>query len=299
MKVYYSDTYTFPIPEGHWFPVEKYKMLRKKLIEQKTLSEKDLIEADLATKEQITLAHTTEYFDAFEQGALDPQSVRRLGFPWSYRLFLRSIASVGGAVQSAREALQSGIAGNLAGGTHHAFMDHGEGFCVFNDFAVVSILLQKEKLAKKIAIIDLDVHQGNGNSAILGNNSSVFIFSMHGKNNYPFKKISSTLDIDLEDGVKDDEYLFHLKNNLPSIFEFKPDIILYQAGVDTLKEDRLGRLSLTKDGLVERDRLVFSECIKKDIPVSIGLGGGYSNPIDHTVDAYCGTYKVAKELFKC
>lgn len=274
-------------------------MLREKLITDKILSEDELIEPMLATKEQITLVHTTGYFNSFENGSIqsDEKAIRRLGFPWSYGLYLRSLASVGGAIESADEALRTGISGNLAGGTHHAFSDYGEGFCVFNDFAVVSLYLQNKNSACRIAIIDLDVHQGNGTAELLGNNKNVFIFDMHGKNNYPFKKIPSSLDLELNDNTGDEEYLSLLKNNIDRVFEFKPDIILYQAGVDTLKEDYLGRLSLSKEGLIERDRIIISECKSGNIPLSIGLGGGYSKPIQHTVDAYCGTYKVAKEFF--
>jgi acetoin utilization deacetylase AcuC-like enzyme len=176
--------------------------------------------------------------------------------------------------------------------------DSGEGFCVFNDFAVVILNLIKSGLIHRAAIVDLDVHQGNGNSAIMGNNPGVFIFSMHGAKNYPFTRVPSSIDIELPDNTGDEEYLSLLKENLPAVFEFKPDIVLYQAGVDPLKEDSLGRLALTKAGLMERDRIVIGECKKRGVPVSLGLGGGYSKPISHTIDAYCGTYQAAKEIFE-
>jgi acetoin utilization deacetylase AcuC-like enzyme len=204
---------------------------------------------------------------------------------------------VGGAIESAYSALADGIAGNLAGGTHHAFSDSAEGFCVFNDLAIVSKLLLSEQLVRRIAIVDLDVHQGNGNSSILGDDANVFIFSMHGKNNYPYRKIPSTLDVELNDGTSDGEYIELLCDNLPAVFEFDPDIVLYIHGADPLKEDSLGRLSMTAEGLIERDRIILSECIKRRIPVSLALGGGYSKPIFHTVDAYCNTYSVAKDLY--
>jgi len=297
VKVFYSDKYKFPLPEDHRFPIDKYLWLREKLIEDRILSGDELYEPGIASKEQILLAHTEEYFESFEKGSIGSQAMRKIGFPWSYELHLRSLASVGGAIESAIEALKNRIGGNLAGGTHHAFAGHGEGFCVFNDFAVVINYLQKNNLSKKIAIIDLDVHQGNGNASLLKDNYDVFILDMHGKNNYPFRKIPSTLDIELEDNTEDDPYLEILKENISKVFEFEPELILYQAGVDALKEDHLGRLSLSKEGLMERDRIVLSESKNRNIPVSLALGGGYSRPIEHTVEAYCNTYKVVKEYF--
>lgn len=297
MKVFYSDHYTVPLPVGHRFPMEKYRLLREKLLADSILSPDELYEPELPSREVITLAHSTQYYDAFSCGTVDPKIIRRIGLPWSKELFYRSLASVGGALGSAWSALESGIGGNLAGGTHHAFHDYGEGFCVFNDFAVVILYLIKCGMIHRAAIVDLDVHQGNGNSAILGHNPDVFIFSMHGAKNYPFTKVASTIDIELADGMGDEEYLSLLKKNLPAIFEFKPDIILYQAGVDPLAEDSLGRLSLSKEGLMERDWIVLRECKKNGIPVSLGLGGGYSKPITHTVEAYAGTYRVVKQLF--
>lgn len=297
MKVFYSDKYTFQLPEDHRFPIDKYLCLREKLIEERILSGDELYEPGIASKEQILLAHTEEYFESFEKGSIGSQAMRKIGFPWSYELHMRSLASVGGAIESAIEALKNGIGGNLAGGTHHAFAGHGEGFCVFNDFAVVINYLQKNNLSKKIAVIDLDVHQGNGNASLLKDNKDVFILDMHGKNNYPFRKIPSTLDIELEDNTVDDQYLEMLKENIRKVFEFEPELILYLAGVDALKEDHLGRLSLSKEGLMERDRIVLSESKKRNIPVSLALGGGYSRPIEHTVEAYCNTYKVVKEIF--
>ena len=297
MKVFYSDKYLFPLTDNHRFPLDKYKLLREQLISQNILSEDELIESQLAERDQILLAHTAGYFDSFEKGTVDKSVIRMLGFPWSHELHLRSLASVGGALQSAEEAMKNGIGGNLAGGTHHAFADHGEGYCVFNDFAVVANFIQKKEPEKRIAIIDLDVHQGNGSSSILIGNKNVFILDMFEKNNYPFKKIPSTIDVVLDDGIGDDEYLELLKVNLLKLLRYDPELVLYQAGVDTLKEDSLGRLSLTIEGLLERDRMVLSECRKRNISISLGLGGGYSKPISHTVDAYCGTYKAAKEIF--
>lgn len=297
MKVFYSDNYTVPLPEGHRFPMAKYRLLREKLLEENILSPAELFEPELPGREVITLAHSPDYFDAYSSGTVDPMIIRRIGLPWSKELFYRSLASVGGAIGAAYSALECGIGGNLAGGTHHAFRDHGEGFCVFNDFAVVILHLIKCGLIHRAAIVDLDVHQGNGNSGILGANPDVYIFSMHGAKNYPFAKVASTCDVELNDGTGDEEYLSLLKNNLPAIFEFKPDIVLYQAGVDPLEHDSLGRLKLTFAGLMERDRLVLDACRRHGVPVSLGLGGGYSKPITHTVDAYANTYRVVKEIY--
>lgn len=272
-------------------------MLRKELVARGILNPSQLFEPELPTAETLCLAHTAEYVHQVTTGTLPRLAQRKIGFPWSEELVRRSYASVGGQLCAVRSALEDGISGNLSGGTHHAMADAGEGFCVFNDQAVASALLLKEQRVKRIAIIDLDVHQGNGNSAILGANDSVFIFSMHGAKNYPFRKVPSTLDVECSDGMKDDEYLHLLQMFLPRVFEFKPDIVLYQTGVDALEEDSLGRLSMTKEGLQHRDYIVLSECKKRGIPVSLALGGGYAKPIQHTVDAYCGTYQVVRELY--
>jgi len=297
LKVFYSDHYEFPLPEGHRFPVEKYRLLRERLLSGDILSPDELLSPAPATRGQILLAHSQEYFNSFESGSIDPKIIRKIGFPWSHELHMRSLASVGGAVESAREAMINGVAGNLAGGTHHAFRDHGEGFCVYNDLAVVTLLFQQDRTAERIAIVDLDVHQGNGTSDILKYNRDVFIFSMHGKNNYPFVKIPSTVDIELEDNTEDSEYLERLNDNIKKVVKFEPEIILFIAGVDPLKEDRLGKLSLTKEGLKERDKLIAEICFNKSIPLSLALGGGYSVPVENTVEAYCNTYRAVKEIY--
>lgn len=272
-------------------------MLRLALVERGILHEGDLFEPLLPTAEQLMLAHTPHYVESFTNGSVDAMIMRRIGFPWSEQLVLRSYASVGGALCAAEEALVNGISGNLSGGTHHAMADGGEGFCVFNDLAVVTRWLQQQGKVRRVAIVDLDVHQGNGNSAILGGDESVFIFSMHGAKNYPFRKVPSTIDIDLPDNTGDDEYLRILHLFLPRVFEFQPDIVLYQSGVDALAEDTLGRLALSKEGLKERDYIVMNECKRRAIPLSLALGGGYAKPIQHTVDAYCGTYEILREVY--
>jgi acetoin utilization deacetylase AcuC-like enzyme len=232
-----------------------------------------------------------------QNGTVERMIMRRIGFPWTPELVVRSFTIVGGAIASAEEALESGFAGNLAGGTHHALWDAGEGFCVFNDLAVVTMSLLTRGLVRRVAIVDVDVHQGNGNSAILGKRDDVYILSLHGEKNYPFRKVPSTVDIDLPDNTGDDEYLPILQRELERVIAWKPDIILFQAGVDPLKEDFLGRLSLTMKGLAKRDEIVLSACKRHGIPVSIAMGGGYAKPIEHTVEAHIQTYKVLRSVY--
>ncbi|MBN8568111.1 MAG: histone deacetylase [Ignavibacteria bacterium] len=297
LKVFFTDKYRVPLPEGHRFPMIKYRLTREYLLANNILSESELYEPDIATENEILLCHSEDYYESFRTGSIDEKAIRKLGLPWSYDLFLRSLASVGGSLSSAKSALESGIAGNLSGGTHHAFREHGEGYCVFNDFAIVSTYLQKNNLAKRIAIVDLDVHQGNGTSSILKENKNVFILDMHGEKNYPYEKIPSTLDVRLPDNTNDERYLSVLENKLEVVYDFEPDIVLFLAGVDPLKEDALGRLALTKEGLRERDYMVLNECKKRNIPISIALGGGYAKPIELTVECYAQTYEVVKEVF--
>jgi acetoin utilization deacetylase AcuC-like enzyme len=297
MKVFYTDKYTVELPVGHRFPMEKYRLVRESLLEKGILSLDELYEPEIVSPQIVTLAHTRKYVESICNGTIDPKAMRKIGFPWSQSLVVRSLASVGGALCAAKESLEKGISGNLAGGTHHALISQGEGFCVFNDIAVVILYLLKHKKISKAAIVDLDVHQGNGNSAILGERKDVFIFSMHGEKNYPLHKVPSTLDINLPDNTNDDQYLSLLKDALPKVFDFKPDVVFFQAGVDPLKEDTLGRLALSKEGLEERDRIVLSECKKRNVPISLALGGGYAKPIGLTVEAHTQTYKVAKEIF--
>ena len=297
MRVYYSDRYTLPLPKGHRFPIEKYRLLRNYLLSEGILKSEMIFESPLATEDQLKFAHTAEYIQQMRDGTISKEIIKRIGFPWSKDLYERSCSTVGGAISAARYALKAGIAGNLAGGTHHAHSDRGEGYCVFNDIAVAARILQAEGLAKKIAIVDLDVHQGNGNSSIFCSDQDVFILSLHGEKNYPFKKIPSTLDIPLADGTTDEEYLTKLKPALQHVLNFKPDFIFYQMGVDPLKEDCLGKLNLTFAGLMERDRMVLSSAYDRKIPISLALGGGYSKPIELSVKAYANTYRVAQEIW--
>jgi acetoin utilization deacetylase AcuC-like enzyme len=295
-KVFYSDLYTLPLPNEHRFPITKYKMLRDYLVEHKIISPDQLNVSPLASVDELCLAHDSHYVRSVEDGTVDPQIIKRIGFPWSHGLYLRSCATVGGALAAAQNALVDGIAGNLAGGTHHAHADRGEGYCVFNDIAVATRFLKKENLAQRIAIIDLDVHQGNGNSSILKNDDGVFIFSIHGEKNYPFIKVPSHLDINLPTGATDDMYLEALTGGLKEIEKFSPDFIFYQMGVDPLEYDSLGKMAITFDGLMKRDEIVLSYAFKSKIPISLALGGGYAKPIEKSVMAYANTYRVIKKL---
>ena len=242
MRVFYSDKYTIPLPDGHKFPMEKYRLIREQLLNNSILKETELYESPLFPVEQLYLTHDKQYVDEVCSLTLNPKIVRRIGFPLTEDLVIRSLATVGGAVAASQSALEDGVSGNLAGGTHHALYDAGEGFCVFNDIAVAIMQLLLHHKIKRAAIIDVDVHQGNGNSAILGDLPQVFIFSMHGKKNYPFIKVPSTIDIELEDNTEDDEFCTILEHHLPIIENFKHDIVFYLGGSDPLATDSLGRL---------------------------------------------------------
>lgn len=298
MIVFYSDHYTVQLPPGHRFPMQKYRMLRGALLEQGVLRQDEFHEAIPVAMETLEVAHSREYIHSFCNGSVDPRIVRRIGIPWSEAFVRRSLASVGGTLSAARAALKQGVAGNIAGGTHHAFREYGEGYCVFNDIAVAALTLLAEKAVRRVAVIDLDVHQGNGTAAILQNEPCVFTFSMHGRKNFPFVKIPSTLDIGVEDGTDDRAYLALLSEALPRVLCSSPDIIFYQGGVDPLHSDTLGRLTMTHNGLMERDRMVMEIAHEHEIPLVLTLGGGYANPISDTVQAHVGTYRVGKSLFE-
>jgi acetoin utilization deacetylase AcuC-like enzyme len=297
MDIFYSDHYTIPLPDGHRFPMSKYKLLRDYLVNEKIIDVAELKQSPLASVELLCLAHTPEYVHAVRDGSMKIETIKRIGFPYSPDLYQRICATVGGAVEAAKSALRDSIAGNLAGGTHHAHADRGEGYCVFNDIAVATRYLHQNRLAHRIAIIDLDVHQGNGNSSILSEDPNVFIFSMHGEKNYPFIKVPSHLDIALPDFADDELFLEKLDEGMQSVAAFLPDYIFYQMGVDPLKEDKLGKMSLSFAGLMERDERVLRYARDHEIPVSLALGGGYADPIELSVQAYANTYRVVKKLY--
>ena len=297
MRAWYSDHFEVPLPEGHRFPMEKYRQLRGLLLSRGTLAPAELTPAEEIPRERLTLVHTPAYLEALFTGALTEAEVRRLGFPWSEALLARSRASVGGTVAAAWAALERGWAGNLAGGTHHAFADHGEGYCVFNDIAVAIRALQAERRIRRAVVVDLDVHQGNGTAAIFQGDDEVFTFSMHGAKNFPFRKQRSHRDVELPDGTDDARYLEELDRHLPEVLEASgADLLFYQAGVDALAEDTLGRLSLTLAGMRARDEQVFRAAWHRGIPVVLTLGGGYSRPLGPTLEAYAGTWVEAKRV---
>ena len=294
MKVCYSDRYAVPLPSAHPFPMPKYRLARNRLLDEGSIMQRHLVEPPLARHEDILLVHTEDYWFRCSRGELTAQEIRRIGFPWSDDLVGRSRAAVQGTIIAAQSALDDGIASNLAGGTHHAYPDHGEGYCVLNDIAIATRVLHRDGLAERIAIIDCDVHQGNGTAAIFQNDPDVFTFSMHGEKNFPARKEQSKLDINLPSGVGDEEYLTILRNHIPKILdEFQPDFVFYQAGVDPFEGDRLGKLKLTIDGLRRRDEFVIAACRERELPVVTTMGGGYAKNISDTVEAHCNTVRVA------
>jgi len=281
-----------PLPAGHRFPMEKYSRLRDLV---STLNDIHLVEAPAASDTQILYAHDPSYLIKIIAGKLNPEEQREIGFPWSEKMVERSRRSAGATVTAAKTALEEGIAINLAGGTHHAYRDMGSGFCVFNDSAIAARALQKEvSPTLKIAIIDLDVHQGNGTASILQNDPSVFTLSIHGENNFPFKKEVSDLDLGLPDGCDDRTYLLSLEKCLDQLHSrFKADCLIYLAGADPHEDDRLGRLKLSKEGMRLRDEMVFAYALTQKIPVAISMAGGYGKEIDSTVDIHFQTIKTA------
>ena len=294
LTVWSSSHYTFPLPEGHRFPVAKYAMLRHRVVAEGIVAVERVLDPRAATDDDLRAVHTAGYVERFNTGQLDAAEVRRIGFPWSRELVERSRRAVGGTLAAARHALDHGIAMNLAGGTHHAFADHGEGFCVYNDVAIAIRTLQRDGRIARAAVIDLDVHQGNGTHAILAGDESVFTFSMHGGRNFPFHKVPGTLDIELADRTGDEEYLMRLSEVLPGILAgAAPDLVLYIAGADPHEGDSLGRLAMTFDGLARRDAYVLAQCREVGIPVAIAIGGGYGRRIEDTVAVHVGTARVA------
>ena len=297
MKVCYSDRYMVPLPTAHPFPMSKYRLTRDRLLADGSLTHWHLIEPALACDEDILLVHTAGYWLRCARGELTAAEVRRIGFPWSPALVRRSRAAVQGTIIAARNALCDGLASNLAGGTHHAFPDHGEGYCVLNDIAISIRVLQRDGLAQRFVVIDCDVHQGNGTAAIFQNDTSVFTFSMHGEKNFPLRKETSSLDLNLPDQIGDDEYLRLLAAHLPDILRtFQPDFVFYQAGVDPFERDRLGKLKLTLKGLCERDEYVIGTCRALGLPVVTTMGGGYAKDIHDTVEAHANTVRAALQF---
>lgn len=295
-ELFFPDTPDLPLPPGHRFPAGKYRLLRAALERDGALDGVGLRPAPEATMAELERAHVRTYIDAVFEGKLDEAMQRRIGFPWSPVLGTRARSVAGGALAAAKSALRTGFSGQLAGGTHHAHADFGSGFCVFNDCAVAALGVLAEGLVERVAIIDLDVHQGDGNAAILAGRSDVFVLSVHGDKNFPFRKVPSTRDVGLPDGTADEAYLAALAPALEEAFAFRPQLVIYLSGADPLAVDKLGRLDLTHQGLERRDRAVFSTCRRLGIPVSVAVGGGYADPISDTVAAYATTFKAGLEI---
>jgi acetoin utilization deacetylase AcuC-like enzyme len=280
MRAWSSARFTIPLPPGHRFPIQKYALVRDLVMRRGLLSPEAMAEPEPATRSDLALVHEGGYLDAIHHGTLDPVATRRLGFPWSPELRERSLRTVQGTIAAAYDAVEDGAGVNLAGGTHHAFADRGEGFCVFNDVAVAIRVLQRERRIRRAAIIDLDVHQGNGTARIFGGDQEVFTFSLHGEKNYPFRKEESRLDVGLPDGSENQTYLDALDRHLGQVVETSdPDVVFYLAGADPYAGDRFGRLRLSRAGLRERDRMVFSACRSRGLPVVMTLSGGYARDV--------------------
>jgi acetoin utilization deacetylase AcuC-like enzyme len=289
-RLFYCDHHPIPLPPGHKFPAEKYALLRA----LGAAGGHYLLEpAPFADPAAIELVHDPQYVRAFLSGTLDPRIMRQIGFPWSRQLVHRTLASVGGTLAASADALATGFGGNLAGGTHHAFRGQGAGFCVFNDLAVAI-----RAMGRRAAVVDLDVHQGDGTAAIFAGDESVLTLSLHGAHNFPFRKQHSRIDVALPDGTADDDYLARLRAALPQVAEFRPEVLLYQSGVDALAGDQLGRLALSHAGLIERDRTVFAFSKSAGLPIVVTLGGGYANPISRTAEAHANTFRAAAEIWR-
>lgn len=297
MQFFYPDVELLPLPAGHRFPAGKYALLKASVEREEIVPSGWLATSPVAEAADLLRAHTAGYVTAMLDGTVHKDIIRRIGLPWSETLVRRSRRTVGGAIAAARSALSTGLSGQLAGGTHHAHRDFGSGFCVFNDLAVAALTLLEQGEANRIVVLDLDVHQGDGNAAILKSCADVMVVSLHGAKNFPFRKVPSHLDVDLPDGTEDAGYHRALLDVLPAVADFRPDLLLYLSGADPLKQDRLGRLSLSFDGLAERDRIVFEFCRRRGLPVSIAIGGGYADPISDSVTVYANTFRTAREVF--
>lgn len=296
-RLFYSPYYYADIGEGHVFPIKKFELVRDKLIKEGILLPEEIFEPQPAEIEDIGLVHTEDYISRLIEGNLTVKEVRKLGLPWSKSLVRRSFLAVSGTINAAKHSLETGIASNLAGGTHHAYPDRGEGFCVLNDVAVAIRVLQREKLAERFLIVDCDVHQGNGTAFIFKDEPEVFTFSMHGAKNYPLFKEISNLDIELSDKTSDAEYLETLEEALLRIFLPRPDVIFYLGGADPYEKDKLGRLSLSIEGLKKRDEIVLSLAKEHHTPIVTTMSGGYALDINHTVEIHTNTIRAVKKVF--
>lgn len=298
MQISYSPRYYANIGDNHIFPIRKFELVRDQLLAEGTIVHSDLVEPEPAAHSDVLLVHTEDYVSRLCAGTLTQRELRRLGLPWSEALVQRSFYAAGGTIAAARRAIETGIGSNLAGGTHHAFADRGEGFCVLNDVAIAIRALQRDGLIKRAAIVDCDVHQGNGTASIFAGDADVFTFSMHGARNYPLFKAQSSLDVELPDGITDETYLARLSQHLPDVLTHEPEIIFYLAGADPFAGDKLGRLGVSIAGLRTRDEIVLETCFEHEIPVVTVMSGGYGKNINDTIEIHCNTIRAVRHLFE-
>lgn len=299
MKFFYTDHFELPLPAKHRFPMSKYRRLREFVAKKGIAKSGELQVPEAATDAELLRCHDSDYLSRVVDGRLSDAEIKRIGFPWSEKMVERSRRSTGATIAAARTALQEQCAVNLAGGTHHAFRDAGEGYCVFNDTACAAKAMQAEGLVERAVILDCDVHQGNGTAAILQNDSTVFTMSIHGARNFPLRKVESDLDVPLDDGTSDHEYLARLEPAIDeSLQRANAELAFYLAGADPYEGDRLGRLAVSKQGLIQRDRLVLSRCQQAGMSVVIVMAGGYAESIDDLVEIHAGTIQVAANLFR-
>jgi len=298
LKIAFHQNYIHPLDKNHRFPMIKYELIPQQLLRENTCSPDNFFEPGIISDEIVLKTHEEEYFKRFTNLNLSKKEVREIGFPLSKELVTREMTIAQGTIDCVNYSLKNGISMNIAGGTHHAFYDRGEAFCMLNDQAIAAKYLINKKLAEKIMIIDLDVHQGNGTSSIFSENKDVFTISFHGKKNYPFRKEKSDIDVEFDDNTDDQFYLNKLKDLIPNAIEnFKPDFIFYLSGVDVLNNDKLGRLGLSIDGCKERDKFILELCNKNSIPVQVSMGGGYSELLKNIIEAHSNTFRLAQEIY--
>ena len=298
LKIAFNENYIYPLEENHRFPMIKYELIPEQLIRENTCTSDNFFKPKKIDENIVLLTHEVEYFKRFTSLNLSKKEIREIGFPLSKDLVDREMEIADGTIQGVHYSIKNGISMNIAGGTHHAFYNKGEAFCMLNDQAIGANYLLNEQLAKKIMIIDLDVHQGNGTASLFNSNTNVFTISFHGKKNYPFRKEKSDLDIEFNDNTKDEEYLKILKKTIPrEIDKFKPDFIFYLSGVDVLENDKLGRLSLSINGCKERDKFILDICKRDSIPIQVSMGGGYSTLLKNIIEAHSNTFRLAQEIF--
>tara|TARA_B100000963_G_scaffold55738_1_gene43898 strand:+ start:4987 stop:5889 length:903 start_codon:yes stop_codon:yes gene_type:complete len=298
LKIAFNKNYIYPLEENHRFPMVKYELIPEQLIRENTCTNENFFSPTKIDSKIILKTHQKEYFDRFTSLKLSKKEIREIGFPLSQELVDRELQIAQGTITGVLYSIEHGISMNVAGGTHHAFYDRGEAFCMLNDQAIAANYIIQEGFFKKILIIDLDVHQGNGTASLFNSNPNVYTLSFHGKKNYPFRKEKSDLDIEFDDNTNDDSYLKVLRETIPKVIDqFEPEFIFYLSGVDVLENDKLGRLSMTIDGCKERDRFILETCKDNSIPVQVSMGGGYSIVLKNIIEAHSNTFRLAQEIF--